>query len=135
MSAPDWAGVLGTAVVVLGFLWAILRYVYPRVRAFIQRVGDCFDALVGSEAVPANPITGTAAREAVPALGQQLTGITSVVEDCRHQLYPNGGGSLADDVKIMKDRMKSGDARFGKIDRRLTRVERMLEQLNEATAS
>ena len=126
---------LGTAIA------GWIRWGRPRWKATVQRRKDKDTVLLGREAVPANPITGAPAQDAIPSIGQQmafvleqLQSVMKLANEMHHELHPNSGKSLRDTadrsekslIAILK-RLADGDARFDGIDQRLARMETVLD--------
>lgn len=117
-------------VSIAGAIAGAVRWGYPRYVARRARHRSLDVAFMGRPAIPANPITGEPEQPEILPLGQQVADLRTVMDQVHHQVHPNGGSSLRDqvngvrtDVAEIKQRLGDGDQRFGEIYERLGQIE------------
>jgi hypothetical protein len=98
------------------------------------------DAILGRAAEPDNKATGEKGRQALPALGERLDSIVETqhqqgekLDQVHHQVFPNGGGSLRDDVVTVKRRLEDGSLHFTEHDAQLAEIREQLSILTTRT--
>lgn len=126
MSGAEIARDLGIAVsvtILIGALFSFWHWGRPWLKQFIYEQRSMRDVLLGTAAVPENPITGAAAVPAVKPLGQQVAEMAALLLEVHHEVHPNTGTSMADSVTRIERRLVSGDGRFSDIEKRLDVIE------------
>jgi hypothetical protein len=112
----------------------VVRKELPRRRQRRAEQVAINEVLLGRPAIPANTITGAPAQPAVPSIGQQVAAMRERVEDIHHEVHPNGGGSMRDDINVLrgdvdtiKKRQDDDYKRFAALASRLGQVENLLK--------
>lgn len=123
-------GLIALGGIVVGWL----RWGWPLLRARWERERSKDAVLLGTDAVPANPITGEPARPAIPSIAQQMLSLVTKVDEIHHETHHNDGSSIKDAVARLEDAIRGVNARLDAGERRFDRVDSDLAEVKGQVA-
>lgn len=89
------AGEIFTSLVAVG---GVVTLLYAKVWPFIRKAVQLVNDLLGEEPRPGLPEGRLGVLERMDRMDKRIAAVESTVADIRHEVTPNGGGSLRDAV-------------------------------------